>query len=116
MKKKYIYIFVGLVIAYFMSNHFLYFVSSFGTFEVINKQKTGDKFELVVELEDEGKNQAIEINDKTQIIYKERDYAFTEDIWEKITINTEYQMGIQKYRFPVSVFKGEYSLSLLYLD
>lgn len=117
MKKRSIFIILGLIIAYYvLTNYILYTTSSFGSFEVVDKQKSDDKFELKVELIDEGKEQLIEINDKTQLIYNEENHNFTEDVWENINTNTKYHMGIEKFRFPTSFFIGEYRLNLMYLD
>ncbi|GIO21426.1 hypothetical protein [Oceanobacillus sp. J11TS1] len=117
MIKRTIFMILGLVIAYYvLINYILYSTSSFGSFEVVDKQKSNDKFELIVELIDEDKEQKIEINDKTQIIYGEKYYNFTEDVFENITTHSNYQMSIEKFRFPTSLFKGEYRLKLMYLD
>lgn len=117
MKKRNIVIIIALIIIiYIMYNNVFYLSSFFGSVEVVDKQESNGKFELVVQLIDEGREQAIEINDDTSINYNEEYHDFTEDIWESIAVNTKYHMNIKKYRFPTSVFKGEYRLELIYLD
>lgn len=116
MKKKYIYIIIVMAIVIGLFNIVFYTTSTFGSFEVIDKQRSDNNFEVVIDLVDEGRIQAITINNNTKFIYKDKEYKLTNETWDRITSNTEYQMEIQENRFPLSMSKGEYSLNLFYLD
>lgn len=116
MKKRYIYIIIVIAIVFGLYNKVFYTTNSFGSFEVIDKERSDNNFEIVIDLIDGVRDQTITINKNTRFIDKDKKYKFTSETWDRINSNTKYHMDIQKNRFPVSIFKGEYSLNLLYLN
>lgn len=113
--KKNFYIIVALIVLFVMTINNMYsYDSYFGKFKVVGKSMTEEKYQLLVQMED--KDEIIKITDDTTVINKEKKSPFTHVEWNKINVKDEYQMDIHQNRFPVSLYKGKYSLNLFYLD